>query len=131
MHTDDIQGKKNYYGYALELPQNDSRHRSFRQQRESRGFDDTELWNLDYSIVKFILARLKYARDWDVYPSLSIEYKENDGSIDWVKSKEGSRKILDEIIVGLESYIKLDKKDLDQFNKSLELLMKHFSKLWC
>jgi hypothetical protein len=30
----------------------------FKQQRLERGFDDSELWNLDRTIAKFILPRL-------------------------------------------------------------------------
>lgn len=35
------------------------RYETFKAQHEERGFDDTELWNLDVSIAKFIFPRLK------------------------------------------------------------------------
>lgn len=35
------------------------RARKFRNQRLERGFDDSEMWNLDSTIAQFILPRLK------------------------------------------------------------------------
>ncbi len=34
----------------------------FLYQRKTRGFDDSEMWNLDYSLAKLILPRLKLFR---------------------------------------------------------------------
>jgi hypothetical protein len=38
---------------------NDARELIFREQRLSRGFDDSETWSLDYTIAKFIVPRLE------------------------------------------------------------------------
>lgn len=46
------------YGYSSELPADDDRQALWAQQREERGFDNTELWNLDVSIARFIRPRL-------------------------------------------------------------------------
>lgn len=46
------------YGFASEVPMDDPRQLAWSQQREERGFDDTELWNLDKTIAKFIHPRL-------------------------------------------------------------------------
>lgn len=43
-----------------------------REQRDGRGFDDTELWNLDYTIISFVLPRLKAFNERDE------TYKEKD-----------------------------------------------------
>lgn len=38
-------------------------------QRRTRGFDDRELWNLDLTVAKFILPRLKqFSKKIDGYP---------------------------------------------------------------
>jgi len=37
----------------------DARWEKYAKQRKERGFDDSELWNLDCSIAKFILPRLE------------------------------------------------------------------------
>lgn len=47
------------YGLSSTIPTSDSRQELWKQQREERGFDSTELWNLDSTIAKFITPRLK------------------------------------------------------------------------
>ena len=59
----------NYHGLADVLPQQDQRHPVWEQQRKTRGFDDTELWNLDVTIAKFILPRLiEFRRELTGHP---------------------------------------------------------------
>lgn len=59
--------KANYknIGYSLcnELPKDDDRQELWEQQRTERGFDSTELWNLDVTIAKFIVPRLQAAKE--------------------------------------------------------------------
>lgn len=44
---------------------------NLKQQRVERGFDDTECWNLDYTIAAFILPRLKvFKQDTNGYPGV-------------------------------------------------------------
>lgn len=47
----------------------------YKEQRLERGFDDSELWNLDRTIAKFIYPRLKAFADKTIGtpPSLSKE----------------------------------------------------------
>lgn len=64
----------------------------WKAQRDERGFDDTELWNLDSTVVDFVLPRLKaYREQTEVFP---VKYSDLD---EW-------RAVLDEIIEGLELY---------------------------
>ena len=56
---DDIKKSKSYCGYADIVDEADRRHVLWREQRDSRGFDDTELWNLDLTIFRFVYPRLK------------------------------------------------------------------------
>lgn len=69
-HFSDIKGNKwaeaNYHGFAHDLPDTDNRLKKFRKQREKYGFDNSELWNLNTTIAKFILPRLKAFRK-DIY----------------------------------------------------------------
>jgi hypothetical protein len=44
-------------GYAHEL-KGDKRLPKFKKQRKSWGFDETELWSLDETILKFLIPRL-------------------------------------------------------------------------
>lgn len=50
---------KNYYGLVNILKKNDKRIPKYVKQFKTRGYDDTETWNLYYTISKFILPRLK------------------------------------------------------------------------
>ncbi len=82
-------------------------------QRLTRGWDDTETWNLDYCIAKFALPRLKRFKEfhngfppditeeeWNKYLdkmiyAMQVEVDENKPDfdykeIDWEKFKEGT-----------------------------------------
>lgn len=41
----------------------EDRQEKFQKQRIERGFDDTELWNLDYTMMKFMYPRIKAFRE--------------------------------------------------------------------
>lgn len=113
------------------IERTDKRWKEYKEQRLTRGFDDSELWNLDSTIVGFILPRLKAFRDVGFgYPS-SVETME-----EWTK-------ILDKMIKGFEYYLdeklgedkKLSAKDnLINHNKiveeGLDLFCKYFYNLW-
>lgn len=48
-----------YYGLAHKMSPSDSRQEEWANQRLERGFDSTELWNLDSVICSFIADRLE------------------------------------------------------------------------
>lgn len=56
----DVLGKNNV-NFSSDCAANveDDRYDGWKQQRLTRGFDDTELWNLDGTILQFIIPRLK------------------------------------------------------------------------
>lgn len=66
----------------------------FRKQRVERGFDDSELWNLDMTIINFIYPRIKEFRE--------IKY----GYPGMLSSMEEWNEILDKIVDALDIYIK-------------------------
>lgn len=51
--------RKRIKGYGYPIKRDDKNFKKFKRQRETRGFDDTELWGLDVAIAKFIAPRLK------------------------------------------------------------------------
>lgn len=55
------QKPKFYHGFAFDEneTQSEEKRKRYKEQREERGFDDTELWNLDYTLACYILPRLK------------------------------------------------------------------------
>lgn len=82
LHTTDPVYSKYYVGCA------DPSDYGYKEQRKLRGFDDTELWNLDFTIAKFILPRLKrFIECTTAYPpreySSLEEYKKDLNEIVW------------------------------------------------
>jgi hypothetical protein len=99
----------------------------WKLQRDERGFDDTETWNLDVTLAKFIVPRLK------VFKEL------NNGYPSKFKAKEEWDKVLDEMIEGFELYSDKWKCSSDQNMLNLEehkrkqavkLLGEYFYDLW-
>jgi len=91
------------------------------------GFNYQDIFNLDISILAFILPRLVYFRDnCTGYPTSLESY---DAWID----------VLNKIIDGFYAYMKrewrvLNRKELDtvqeQFDESLQLFWKYYCSLW-
>ena len=124
---DDLFGKKNVnFSIAVE---DKKRQEEYKKQREERGFDDTELWNLDVTFASFIVPRLKAFRE------KTISYPNEFNNInEW-------NKILDDMIEGFELWINhfdwdflSDKNTVNGNNKkvndALELFSKYFRDLW-
>lgn len=83
---------KNYHGLAFDFPSVDPRQALWQRQRNERGFDDTETWNLFWVFADYIHPRLQALRDTtDHYP---VEM----GSLDEWKAT------LDKMIVGFKSW---------------------------
>ena len=123
----------------------DERWSKWKQQRMERGFDDTELWNLDVTMARFILPRLKVYKESTFTVPGTIIYEvggegammNNDPELN-DKAEKKWMEILDDIIWSLENYEKepeynddtwLDeyKKWDEKVHKGLELLGKYFS----
>lgn len=87
-------------------------------QRRKRGFDDSELWSLDYTILEFILPRLRRFRekkrwgwpgpcaifdiDWDDFEALEDSEK---ADLDQASIEEWDR-MLDKMIRAIELNLK-------------------------
>ncbi len=103
----------NYYGFAHEIPDSDPRQSVWKKQREERGFDSTELWNLDITIAKFTLPRLKVYRD-DIA---------RHGDSEWLT-------ILDKMIFGLEEVTTCPVGLSPEAAEGLSLFGQYFHRLW-
>lgn len=100
------------YGYHEEVDKDDPRQEVWEKQREKDGFDETELWNLDITIARFILPRLKSFKE---YTHLEIDFP------------------IDEIIHGMEETIKgydFGNGDREVADKGWRLLGEFYYKLW-
>ncbi len=90
----------------------------FKNQRKKRGFDDSELWNLDHTISKFILPRLKRFKNITMgYPACITE-KEWDDTLD--------------TMINAFEYIVKEETDTHQneIKKGLDNFRKYFFNLW-
>lgn len=85
----DPYGMKNI-NFSLDLSEKEEK---FKEQRLERGFDDTELWNLDMTILKFILPRLKAFKEATIgYPGDFNNLEE------WIKCIDKMIKSIEQIL---------------------------------
>lgn len=104
------------YGCSSKIKLSDKRHEMWKTQRETRGFDDTELWNLDNTIAQFILPRLK------VFKEIEIQHGEN---VEWIEE-------LDKIINVFQLVVD-DGYNMSYYTRIKEGLLvfaEHFTRLW-
>ncbi len=89
----------------------------FWWQRQTRGWDDSELWNLDHSLAKLILPRLRaYAEIVSGYPADStpeqwqadlqsmIDAFETISSEDYWEATSRDEEALDKVLLGLKLF---------------------------
>lgn len=91
-----------------------------RKQREERGFDDSELWNLDATILEFVIPRLKAFRAMEKF-----------GWPSGIPSEKYWHIILDRIVEGFELYLNDDYtnlKELERIQRKFDISMKLFAK---
>ena len=107
----------NYYGYAHEQKP-EARFR-LHQQREERGFDDTELWNLDVTFCRFMLPRLK------AFKSVCLSHPSDITFDEW-------QKILSDIIEGFEMHVDAQNhiNDDTKFDTAMSLFCEFVNHLW-
>lgn len=118
------------YGLSAEMSANDRRQEYWKKQREERGFDDTELWNLDVTIAKFILPRLIAFKEYGhgvpghIDPDNTLEDK---GEEKW-------NAILQEMIDGFDiianDNFSFDKENNLAANQAIKLFAEHYFSLW-
>lgn len=111
-----------YVGLAHELPRSDKRRALYRKQREERGFDDTEFWNLDMSFAQFLYPRLEAFRK-----SRFLGIPSGLTASEWkgilVKMERGLEKI------AKKSY-GLNAEEQKQADEAMQLLAHYWSHLW-
>lgn len=103
---------------------NKKKRKKYKKQRIKRGFDDTELWNLDNTMARFI------------YPRLKVFKKNLHGHPHNMKDITEWEKIIDKMLFSFKMIIddpdelitneKLNRK----VDKGLKLFGKYFRTLW-
>jgi len=102
-----------------------NRQKRFYYQRLRRGFDSSEFWNLDQTILDFLLPRLK------------CFLKESE-DINWFEENDivPSQPIVQSMIDGFETLKKIKKsqdlteEDLNKIKKDFDSFKRHFDDLW-
>lgn len=110
------------YGLSSTISLKDKRQKRWAKQRRELGFDETELWNLDCTIAKFLVPRLK-------------AFRKSHAGIPGALENEPERwnEILDAMIEGFELYdakFHRTREECRKVNKALRLLVKWFGCLW-
>ena len=96
----------------------EERQTLWKKQRLERGFDDTELWNLDETILKFILPRLKeFRKQTSCFP---MEFNTLE---EWLE-------VIDKMIGGIEDALKDTYSVKTADSEGFELFKKYFFCLW-
>ena len=111
-------------GFSLigTLGEDDPRLPTYREQIKERGFDDTEIWNLDLTIAKFILPRLVRFKEYTgTYPNgFTI-----DSWRDELQVMIDAFKILND-----DECMELEDGAIDAINKGLQSFAANFRHLW-
>ena len=115
----DVYGIKNV-NFTI-IDEEDDRWDEFKKQRIERGFDDSELWNLDYTIAKFIYPRLK------AFSENIIGYPPTMTCEDWEDILKTMVKAFEYII---EGEIDISKEKQDVVSKGLNYFKEYFFYLW-
>lgn len=101
-----IEAFDDYYWQTNDQAKQVEKLAKYKNQRIERGFDDTELWNLDKTIAKYILPRLvEFRKVVNGYPP------EFDKFEDWLD-------IIDQMIYAFDYIVNYDKYD-DELDESL------------
>jgi hypothetical protein len=94
---------------------NDDREEFFKEQRMTRGFDNTELWNFDCTILNFIIPRL------EAFIGITPCHTEEE--------KKELNMILDIFKIKIEEF-NLTVEEDEKYDEALNLFIKHFKGLW-
>ena len=104
-----------------------------KRQRLERGFDDTELWNLDHTFAKFVLPRLKRFKEVNQGYPASITYEVWDEYLDKMIYAFENIDYDDKSYDGVEWYdMPQEARDavFEKVNEGLDLFRKHYFSLW-
>ena len=126
---DDLLGRENVNFSLVEPEEQDERAMKFKEQRMTRGFDDSETWNLDLTFAKFLVPRLQVFRDC------------SNGFPSRLHSMDEWREILNKMITGFELWTRHNEwefeKDANILNDyhhkidvALDLFKEYFTDLW-
>ncbi len=113
----------NYHGFVHTLDPGDDRIEKYKKQLSEQGFDDTELWSLDHTIIRFIYPRLK--RFVETYSHYTVT-EGNEDYTEMLKALKG----IELYYNNLETNIDYDSPIHKEIEEGLASLAKIFRSLW-
>ena len=106
-----------------------TREELWAKQREERGFDDGELWNLDYTIAEFVLPRLKEFKR--INPCCPYGLKEREWNSILHKMIWSFQQKYDDIEFAPKELTEAQKKLwYKRYSEGFKLFGKYFGQLW-
>lgn len=135
--------RKKIKGYGYSVKRDNKNFKKFKKQRETRGFDNTELWNLDVAIAKFIAPRLKayiLHKDGGVPQSLVPDVEVPGAKFTPYENSDDHNVVLAHWNDKLQKILKYfeyvaNEKDTsdrvpDELKEGLKLFAEHYADLW-
>lgn len=107
----------NYFGFAFDEEISEKRRNELQKELQENGFDSSELWNLDFTIAKFVLPRLKAYIEAD--PVVGINHA---GLGDTLYALQV---IIDKCEKGIMDW------DVERYKNGMKVFAEEFHGLWC
>lgn len=110
-------------------------------QRRTRGWDDSDLWSLDYTLAKWIIPRLERFKEVrngiPLIEGFEFAFEENATEEDFNKAEKEWVRIINKmiraftLIVGEnDNFELLNDREWKEINEGLDLFRKYFTNLW-
>ena len=125
----DFFGKHIVRTYIITIDSGQGRQLSYYWQRDWRGFDGSEFWNLDSKILEYLVPRLERFSKVSDGQKWVIGFK--DGEEVWEKGS----KFVDEMVKGFKilkekRYGKITEYENQCVNRAFNLFKRYFGSLW-
>ncbi len=91
-------------------------------QKFTRGFDDSDLWNLDETIIKFLIPRLEAFRE--------LKSRESNCELKKEQQIKDLSKIINALYVYSMNSYGMDPSDKQKVDEGLQLFAKILPELW-
>lgn len=117
------------------ISEDDNRWEKYKQQRLSRGFDNSELWSLDNTIAKFIAPRIReFAKNPGGIPG-KVDFMTKDQNLTDEEKKKFWKEVLEKIAWTFENYtldppVENYNEWSDKIDEGLVLFVEYFGCLW-
>ena len=127
----DFFGKHIIRTYITTIDSGQDRQLSYYWQRDWRGFDGSEFWNLDNKILEFLVPRLERFSYWSSGHGWPTQNKK--GEVEYVDGGKITKEMVEGFKLLKDHYLhnhKLTISDKQKINRSFNLFKEYFGDLW-